>query len=144
MTSLHAATIMLAYGAFGLGAVAAAMFLTQQHDLKFHKLRAVLSLLPPIQRLEIIAGRLVFAGFILFTVGLAAGRHLPRPAGRGLLAGPKGGLVHLYVGGLSGAARAARMRVPSSRGFAISFIAAFVILLLTFWGTNLLSPLHHP
>ena len=39
------------------------MFLTQQHDLKFHKLRAVLSLLPPIQRLEIITSRLVLAGF---------------------------------------------------------------------------------
>ena len=37
-----------------------------------------------------------------------------------------------------------RLRMPSSRGLAISFIAAFVFLLLTFWGTNLLSPLHHP
>jgi FtsH-binding integral membrane protein len=35
------------------------------------------------------------------------------------------------------------MRVPSNRGFAISVISAFVFLLLTFWGTNLLSPLHH-
>jgi hypothetical protein len=35
----------------------------QQHDLKFHKLRAVLSLLPPIQRLEIVTSRLVLAGF---------------------------------------------------------------------------------
>src|ERR1039457_3408331 len=40
LTSLHAATILLAYGAFGLGAAAAGMFLTEQHDLKFHKLRA--------------------------------------------------------------------------------------------------------
>ena len=38
ITSLHAALIMLAYGSFGLGAVAAIMFLTQQHNLKFHKL----------------------------------------------------------------------------------------------------------
>ena len=65
LTSLHAATILLAYGAFGLGAAAAGMFLTEQHDLKFHKLRAVLSLLPPIQRLEIVTSRLVLAGFIL-------------------------------------------------------------------------------
>ena len=52
--SLHAALILLAYGAFGLAAVAGVMFLTQEHDLKFHKLRAILSLLPPIQRLELI------------------------------------------------------------------------------------------
>ena len=64
LVSLHAATILLAYGAFGLGAVASAMFLMQQHDLKFHKLRAVLSLFPSIQRLEIVAVRLVFAGFM--------------------------------------------------------------------------------
>jgi len=65
------------------------MFLTQQHDLKFHKLRAVLSLLPPIQRLETIAGRLVLAGLVLFTIGLAAGRHLPRPADASYWTDPK-------------------------------------------------------
>src|ERR1017187_2814607 len=52
LTSLHAALILLAIGAFGLSAVAALMFLTEEHDLKFHKLRAIFSLLPPIQRLE--------------------------------------------------------------------------------------------
>ena len=144
LTSLHAATIMLAYGAFGLGAVAAGMFLTQQHDLKFHKLRAVLSLLPPIQRLEIIASRLVLAGLVLFTIGLAAGRHLPRPADASYWTDPKVvwsifmWVVYLALLVLR------RMRVPSSRGFAFSIIGAFVFLLLTFWGTNLLSPLHHP
>ena len=144
LTSLHAATILLAYGAFGLGAVAAGMFLTQQHDLKFHKLRAVLSLLPPIQRLEIITGRLVLAGFVLFTIGLAAGRHLPRPADAGYWSDPKVvwsifmWLVYLALLVRAGCA------CQSSRRFAISIIAAFVFLLLTFWGTNLLSPLHHP
>ena len=32
----------------------------------------------------------------------------------------------------------------SSRRFTYGIIVAFVFLLLTFWGTNLLSPLHHP
>jgi ABC-type uncharacterized transport system permease subunit len=144
LVSLHAATILLAYGAFGLGAVAAAMFLMQQHDLKFHKLRAVLSLFPPIQRLELVAVRLVFAGFILLTVGLAAGRHLPRPVDTPYWTDPKVVwsifLWFVYLALLV----LRRMRVPSSRGLAISLIAAFVFLLLTFWGTNLLSPLHHP
>jgi ABC-type transport system involved in cytochrome c biogenesis permease subunit len=144
LVSLHAATILLAYGAFGLGAVASAMFLMQQHDLKFHKLRAVLSLFPSIQRLEIVAVRLVFAGFILLTVGLAAGRHLPRPADAAYWSDPKVVwsifLWFVYLALLV----LRRMRVPSSRGLAISLIAVFVFLLLTFWGTNLLSPLHHP
>jgi ABC-type transport system involved in cytochrome c biogenesis permease subunit len=143
LVSLHAATILLAYGAFGLGAVAAAMFLMQQHDLKFHKLRAVLSLFPPIQRLESVAIQLVFAGFILLTVGLAAGRHLPRPVDTAYWTDPKV-LWSIFLWFVYLALLVLRwLRMPSSRGLAISFIAAFVFLLLTFWGTNLLSPLHH-
>jgi ABC-type uncharacterized transport system permease subunit len=144
LISLHAATILLAYGAFGLGAVAAAMFLMQQHDLKFHKLRAVLSLFPPIQRLEVVSVRLAFAGFMLLTVGLFAGWFPPRPANTPYWTDPKVVwsifLWFVYLALLV----LRRMRVPSSRGLAISLIAAFVFLLLTFWGTNLLSPLHHP
>ena len=144
LVSLHAATILLAYGAFGLGAVASAMFLMQQHDLKFHKLRAVLSLFPSIQRLEIVAVRLVFAGFILLTIGLEAGRFIQRPANAAYWSDPKVvwsvSLWFVYLALLV----SRRLRKLSSRALAISFMAAFVILLLTFWGTNLLSPLHHP
>ena len=71
LVSLHAALSLLSYGAFGFSSVAALMYLTLEHDLKFHKLRAVLSLLPPIDRLEKITSRLLWAGFILLTAGLA-------------------------------------------------------------------------
>jgi len=145
LTSLHAATILLAYGAFGLGAVAAVMFLTEQHDLKFHKLRAVLSLLPPIQRLEIIAIRLVIAGLVLFTIGLCAGGDLPRPpAVTGYWSDPKV-LWSVFMWLVYLALLLARRFFPqSSRHFASGVVGAFVFLLLTFWGTNLLSTLHHP
>src|SRR6266480_2553692 len=69
--SLHAALILLSYGAFGLSSVAGLMYLTQEHDLKYRKLRAVLSLVPPIQRLEMVMSRLLMAGFVLLTAGLA-------------------------------------------------------------------------
>jgi len=144
LLSIHAATIMLAYGAFGLGAVAAGMFLTQQHDLKMHKIRAVLSLLPSIQRLEIIASRLVFGGFILLTIGLAAGRHLPRPADAAYWTDPKVvWSIFMWVVYLA-LLVSHRFFLQSSRRFATSVIGAFAFLLLTFWGTNLLSALHHP
>ena len=143
LTSLHAALILLAYGAFGLGSVSAAMFLTQQHDLKFHKLRAVLSLLPPIQRLEIVTGRLVLVGFVLLTFGLYAGGHLPRPAGVQYWKETKvvwsAVLWLLYLGLL-----VARWRGTFvGRRFACGVIGTFAFVLLTFWGTNLLSTLHH-
>jgi ABC-type transport system involved in cytochrome c biogenesis permease subunit len=144
LVSLHAATILLAYGAFGLGAVASGMFLTQQHDLKFHKLRAVLSLFPSIQRLEVVSVRLVFAGFILLTIGLEAGRFIQRPPEVAYWSDPKV-VWSIFMWLVYLAVLAARwMRALSGRSHAISVIAAFTFLLLTFWGTNLLSPLHHP
>jgi HemX protein len=146
LTSLHAATILLAYGAFGLAAAAAGMFLTEQHDLKFHKLRAVLSLLPPIQRLEVITSRLVLIGFILFTIGLEAGHYLPRPkdVNESYWSDPKViWSVFMWVVYL-GLLVSRRFFSQSSRRFAYGVIGTFVFLVLTFWGTNLLSPLHHP
>jgi ABC-type uncharacterized transport system permease subunit len=144
LTSLHAAMILLAYGAFGLGAAAAGMFLTQQHDLKFHKLRAVLSLMPPIQRLETISSRLVLAGLVLFTIGLGAGGCLPQPEGVSYWQDSK--VVWSILMWLVYLALLVWRRVfpQSSRRFATGVIAAFAFLLLTFWGTNLLSTLHHP
>jgi len=141
--SLHAALILLAYGAFGLAAIAAAMFLTQQHNLKFDKLRAVLSLLPPIQRLDVVTNRVVLAGFVLLTLGLAAGGQLPRPAGVTYFTDTKvmwsAFLWLLYAGLLF-----SRMQLAfAGRRFALGTIGVFIFMLLTFWGTNLLSALHH-
>jgi len=143
-TSLHAALILLAYGAFGLAAVAGVMFLTQEHNLKFHKLRAVLTLFPPIQRLELVTNRLVLAGFVLLTVGLSIGASLPHPASEHFYNDPKilwsGFLWVVYL-----ALLISRWRFSQSgRRFAVGVIGAFTFLVLTFWGTALLSPLHHP
>jgi HemX protein len=142
--SLHAATILQAYGAFGLAAVAAGMFLMQQHDLKVHKLRALLSWLPSIQRLELITLRLVLAGFALLTIGLAAGSQLPRPEGEHYFNDPKViwsaflWLVYLEL-------VVARLFFGrSTRRFTVGVVIAFAFLLLTFGITNYYSGLHHP
>ena len=143
LRSLHAATILQAYGAFGLAAVAAAMFLMQHHDLKFHKLRAMLSLLPSIQRLELITRRLTFVGFGLLTIGLAAGQQLPRKEGLPYFSDAKviwSALLWLVYLELL-AARTFFGR--STRRFTIGVIIAFAALLLTFWITNLYSGLHN-
>ncbi|MGA2245898.1 MAG: cytochrome c biogenesis protein CcsA [Verrucomicrobiota bacterium] len=143
LRSLHAATILQAYGAFGLAAVAAAMFLAQQHDLKVHKLRALLSLLPSIQRLELVAMRLAMVGFALLTIGLAAGSQLPRKEGVSFFADAKvlwSALLWLvYLEALV----AHKFFARPARRFAVGIIVAFAFLLLTFWITNLFSGLHH-
>ena len=142
LTSLHAATILLAYGAFGLAAVAAMMFLVEQRDLKIHKLRALLSMLPSIQRLELITTRLVIAGFVLLTVGLAAGSQLPRAADASYFSDSKvwwSALLWLvYLEALV----AHKFFGRPARRFAVGVVVAFVFLLLTFGLTNKFSPMH--
>ena len=145
-TSLHAALLSLSYGAFGLSSVAAVMYLTQERNLKFHKLRAVFSLLPPIQRLEMVAGGLLVAGFVLLTLGLGAGfidlTRVTNP--QHYTSDPKvvwSAVVWLLYLGLI------IMRWKFAQGgrrFALGAIWSFVFVLLTFWGTNVLSPLHNP
>jgi HemX protein len=143
MVSLHAALTLLSYGAFGLSSVAGVMYLSQEHDLKFHKLRAVFAVMPPIDRLETITSRLLWAGFLLLTAGLALIPLLleSRPEFR-LASDPKviwSALVWcLYLALLVSHGRFAQ----SGRKFAWGAVASFAFVVLTFWGVNLLSPTH--
>lgn len=144
--SLHAAMLALSYGAFGLSSVAALMYLVQERNLKFHKMQAIFSLMPPIQRLEAVVGRLLLAGFILLTLGLGLGAfdlaHLKEAqAYRGDLKIVWSILVWFIYLGL------VLMRWKFAQGgrrFALGALGSFVFVLLTFWGTNVLSPLHTP
>lgn len=142
--SIHAALILLAYGSFGLGAVASAMYLTQEHDLKFHKLRAVLARLPSIQKLENVTQRLLVAGLALLTVGLAIGGAVLHEQGKRPTGDIKvvwSALVWLAYSALL----VARWKFSGGgRRFAWGAAGVFVFVLLTFWGTNLLSGIHHP
>lgn len=146
LTSVHAALLSLAYGAFGLGSVAAVMYLTQERKLKFHRLDGIFSLMPPIQRLEATVGRLLIAGFCLLTLGLATGAYdLSLRSDAETYRGDSkivwSGLVWLIYLALI----VMRWRfAQGGRRFALGAIGTFAFVLLTFWGTNLLSPLHHP
>lgn len=143
LLSLHAGFILLAYGALGLGAASGAMYLMQEHNLKFNKLRAVLSLLPPIQRLQLVTRRLSQVGFALLTLGLYFGGRLPRPEGVFYFQDSKvAWACALWLACLT--LLVLRWRGLSPRRFAWGIVGLFGFVLLTFWGTNLLSPLHNP
>lgn len=143
--SLHAALILLAYGAFGLSAIAALMYLAQEHDLKFDKARAMFAFVPSIQRLEKVTTGLLTAGFGLLTAGLAVGAWwLRRDRGYFFSDDPKivwSALVWaVYLGLLLLHGRFG----THGRRFAWGVIGTFTFVLLTFWGTNLPSAIHHP
>lgn len=144
-SSLHKSLILLAYGAFGLSSVAALMYLTHEHDLKFHKLRAVFSLLPPIQRLERAVGRLLVVGFALLSAGLVVSSvYLKRTHGvylklDALL------LYCLLVWVLYLVLLILRWGFAQrGRRMAWGSVVAFAFIMLTFWGVFLLSRLHNP
>jgi ABC-type transport system involved in cytochrome c biogenesis permease subunit len=145
LASLHAAFILLAYGAFGIGSVAAVMYLTLERDLKVHKTRAIVSMLPPIQRLELVSTRLLVAGLILLTVGLSMSPFLMKEK-FGVFFQPDAKATWsafiwiIYAGLLA-------MRWWFSQGgrkFAWGAVGSFSFILLTFWGVNLLSKAHQP
>lgn len=141
--SFHAASILLAYGAFGLSFVAGLMYLTQEHDLKFHKLRAIFSVLPPIQRLEIIIGRLLLAGFVLLTIGLAIGAYYLRQTAGVFYKGDTKILWSMVVWAFYLVLLVMRWRfAQTGRRFVWGAVGTFAFVLLTFWGTNLLSNIH--
>jgi ABC-type uncharacterized transport system permease subunit len=119
------------------------MYLSQEHDLKFRKVRAVRALLPPIERLERVIARMLVAGLVLLTVGLAVGSYNVRGRHEQFTMWDAkvvwSGLVWLlYLGLLIVHWRTAQ----GGRRFAWGAVVSFAFVLLTFWGTNLMSPLH--
>jgi ABC-type uncharacterized transport system permease subunit len=145
LASLHAALILLAIGAFGLSAVAALMFLMQEHDLKFHRLRAISSLLPPIERLERVMNALLLGGVFLLTAGLAFSPFLLKQKYGVYFKNDPLLDYSIFIWLFYLALVVARWRFGQfGRRFAWSALGSFVFILLTFWGFLLLSPVHHP
>ena len=142
-SSLHAALIFLSFGAFGLGSAASLMYLTQEHDLKFHKLRAILSRLPPIQRLEKVAGGLVAAGLVLLTAGLSIYPVLMRQRHGVYFRSDPIILWSIFIWMVYLTLLIMRWRGQGGRRFAWGALGSFAFILLTFWGFMLLSPLHN-
>jgi len=144
--NIHAALILLSYGAFGLSAIAGAMFLMQEHDLKFHKARAVFSMLPPIQRLERVMSGLIVAGVILLTAGLLFVPLLIKEKEHqgSTYKGDPILYYSIFIWLVYWTLFVARWKFgQGGRRFAWGVVASFVFLLLTFWGFILLSPLHN-
>jgi ABC-type uncharacterized transport system permease subunit len=145
MRSLHAALTLLACGGFGLSAASSLMFLTQEHNLKFNKLRAVASLLPSIERLELVAGITMVAAFVLLTLGMTAG-SLWLKSSQGVYVKHDPIILWTILIWLFYLALLLLHWKFGLRGrrFARSAVGAFLFLMLTFWGFFLLSPVHHP
>jgi ABC-type transport system involved in cytochrome c biogenesis permease subunit len=141
--SLHAALILLAYGAFGLSSIAGVMYLTQEHDLKFRKLRAVFSRMPSIERLERVTTRALTIGFFLLTLGLLLVPIIVHDTPGLEVKGDPKVVWSAFVWALYLALIGWRWRFSAGgRAIAWGAIGSFCFVMLTFWGFTLLSPVH--
>lgn len=143
--SLHAALVLLGYGAFGLSALASLMYLVQEHDLRFRKARAVAAFLPPIQRLESVSRHALECGVAFLTLGLAAGAlHLKSV--RGSFITDDAFVLYCWFTWAVYAALLVAAAGFSQRGrrFAWGALGGFTFIMLTFWGVWMFSGLHNP
>jgi ABC-type uncharacterized transport system permease subunit len=132
LLELHAAVSVVAYGAFALACVAGVMYLAQERQLKTHHIGSIFYRLPPIHDLAVANRRLIWTGFALLTVGLAAGVangsahvHIMRFVSIGswiLYAAILAGLLWHKI---------------SPRRVAMLSIGAFSLMLVTLWSVQL-------
>jgi len=144
-SGLHKALILLAFGGFGLSCVAGIMYLTQEHDLKMHKLRAVISVLPPIERLEYVVERLLVAGFGLLSAGLVSSALYLKRIHDVYVQGDPLLVYSLLVWGIYLVLLTLRWGFKQrGRRLAWGAVLTFAFVILTFWGMYMLSDLHNP
>ncbi|SDT96351.1 ABC-type uncharacterized transport system, permease component [Verrucomicrobium sp. GAS474] len=136
---LHASFSLLAYGALGIGAVASALYLVQERQLKDHQLRQWFYRLPAMGDLARIQRRVLVWGFALLTLGLVAGIAVTRAGGIDWVkivwsAGVWVLYLHLVL--------SPRLFGFGARRVAWCSVGSYVFILLTFWGINSLSHAH--
>ena len=76
---MHASISIVAYGAFALACVAGLMYLVQERQLKTHQLHSIFYHLPPLSDLFAAITRLLWVGFVLYTIGLVSGFFTGQP-----------------------------------------------------------------
>lgn len=143
--NLHATLILLSYGLFGISALSGIMYVTQSYNLKFNRVKAFFSLLPPMERIMKVMVETMVAGVILLTAGMIIGAvALKPPAGTTFSHDPKvqwTAVVWIMYAILLSAYKFFSL---GSRKFAIGAIGSFAFIALTFWGVNMISKIHNP
>ncbi len=143
--SLHVALILLAYAAFGLASLAGILYLIRERPGASETARTLSAQLPDGPRLEHVLLRSLGVGLILLTAGLVMSFGLMRER-YGVLVRPDPKIawsILVWVVYLGLMVSRLRFRQAAYR-LAWGALGGFVFVVLTFWGTNLLSPIHNP
>jgi HemX protein len=133
----HASISIVAYGAFALACVAGVMYLVQERQLKTHQLRSIFYHLPPLTDLFAAITRLLWWGFILYTVGLASGFFIGEPWPRVQVICAFGVWL-LYAAILQGR----HLRRLAPKHVAALCIVGFSAALTLLWGITFTAQMH--
>ena len=133
----HASISIIAYGAFGLACIAGAMYLVQERQLKTHQLHSIFYHLPPLTDLFAAITRLLWWGFVLYTLGLISGFFTGRPLPRVQLVAAIG-IWLLYAAILQGR----HLRRLAPRRIATLCIFGFTAALTLLWGITFSAQTH--
>ncbi len=131
---MHASISIVAYGAFALACVAGLMYLVQERQLKTHQLHSIFYHLPPLSDLFAAITRLLWVGFVLYTIGLASGFFTGQP------------LPHLKVVWAiavwilyAAILQARHLRRLAPKRVAVLCVLAFSIAISLLWGITFVS-----
>jgi len=139
----HAVMFVLAYAAFCLAALLAVMYLLKDRQLKDRHLTSGTMTFPAVTNLELWMTRIVFAGFVLFTLGLITGfvwlENLPLHERRYDYKICWTATVWLAYLGLILAHRFHWLRRRNAAWLCVIFTT---LTLISFWGINTISTYH--
>ncbi|MBL9138232.1 MAG: cytochrome c biogenesis protein CcsA [Verrucomicrobiales bacterium] len=143
--SLHVTLILIAYASFGLASLAAAMFLVVEHAGESAAARVLAANFPHSERLQAVLLKALAGGLLLLTAGLILSLGLMRER-YGVLVRPDPKIAwSVFVWAVYFGLIVARLRFGQGpRRVAWATLCCYAFVILTFWGTNLLSPIHHP
>ena len=133
----HASISIVAYGAFGLACIAGVMYLVQERQLKTHQLHSIFYHLPPLSDLFAAITRLLWWGFVLYTLGLVSGFFTGGPLPRVQLVAAIGVWL-LYAAILQGR----HLRRLAPKRVATLCIFGFTAALTLLWGISFSAQAH--
>lgn len=133
----HASISLIAYGAFALACVAGLMYLVQERQLKRRQLNSMFYHFPPLTDLFAAITRLLWLGFGLLTLGIAAGFFTGQPLPYGKVAWSLG--VWIFYAAIL---LARHLGTTAPRRIAALCVVAFSGALTLLWGITFLSQTH--
>ncbi len=134
---MHASVSVIAYGAFALACVAGLMYLLQERQLKSRQINSMFYHFPPLTDLFAAITRLLWLGFVLLTLGIAAGFFTGQPLPYIKIAWSLG--VWIFYAAIL---LARHLGTTAPRRIATLCVLAFSAALTLLWGITFLSQTH--